>query len=306
MAFHTQGFASSSQHTAHLLSATLHLKVQTHLKMNVSPSYVAPIIPPISHHGWFQILVLAHTHCVVSQYKSSQRHPSTFTKPSQNDCLIILDTPSIPPIRCHRSTQILALAHPFSLPFKYKSSQRHPSKSTKPSQNDCLIILDTPSIPPISPHRPTQILALAHPFSLPFKYKSSQRHPSKSTNPSQNECFIKRHTPSIPPISLHVPWNATHPTLKSPHFTHLPSIHPIRIPSHTTYTTLTPHLLFSLAEISICVRVRARNTHFDPFTKLNLNSSLDRANSNTYNPWEMISRLQTIAQTVPFDSLFYT
>ena len=204
MAFHTQGFASSSQHTAHLLSATLHLKVQTHLKMNVSPSYVAPIIPPIRCHRSLQILVLAHTHCVVSQYKSSQRHPSTFTKPSQNDCLIILDTPS------------------------------------------------------------------------------------------------------IPPISPHVPWNATHPTLKSPHFTHLPSIHPLPTQSVPPYTTLTPHLLFSLAEISICVRVRARNTHFDPFTKLNLNSSLDRANSNTYNPWEMISRLQTIAQTVPFDSLFYT
>ena len=88
-------------------------------------------------------------------------------------------------------------------------------------------------------------------------------------------------------------------------FTHLPSIHPILIPSHTTYTTLTPHLLFSLAEISICVRVRARNTHFDPFTKLNLNSSLDRANSKTYNPWEMISRLQTIAKTVPFHPKLY-
>ena len=180
MAFHTQGFASSSQHTAHLLSATLHLKVQTHLKMNVSPSYVAPIIPPIRCHRSLQILVLAHTHCVVSQYKSSQRHPSTFTKPSQNDCLIILDTPSIPPIRCHRSTQILALAHPFSLPNKVKSSQRHPSTFTKPSQNDCLIILDTPSIPPISPHRSTQILALAHTLSLPNKVKSSQRHPSKT------------------------------------------------------------------------------------------------------------------------------
>ena len=99
--------------------------------MIVSPSYVAPIIPPIRCHRSLQILVLAHTHCVVSQYKSSQRHPSTFTKPSQNDCLIILDTPSIPPIRCHRPTQILALAHPFSLPFKYKSSQRHPSQKVK-------------------------------------------------------------------------------------------------------------------------------------------------------------------------------
>ena len=205
MAFHTQGFASSSQHTAHLLSATLHLKVQTHLKMNVSPSYVAPIIPPIRCHRSLQILALAHTHCVVSQYKSSQRHPSTFTKPSQNDCLIILDTPSIPPISLHRPTQILALAHPFSLPFKYKSSQRHPSKSTKPSQNDCLIILDTPSIPPIRCHRSTQILVLAHSFSLPFKYKSSQRLSTQNKNPSQNECFIKRHTPSIPPISPHVP-----------------------------------------------------------------------------------------------------
>ena len=131
--------------------------------------------------------------------------PPKSTKPSQNDCLIILDTPSIPPIRCHRPTQILALAHSFSLPFKYKSSQRHPSTFTKPSQNDCLIILDTPSIPPIRCHRSTQILALAHSFSLPFKYKSSQRLSTQNKNPSQNECFIKRHTPSIPPISLHVP-----------------------------------------------------------------------------------------------------
>ena len=45
--------------------------------------------------------------------------------------------------------------------------------------------------------------------------------------------------------------------------------------------------------------------HFDPFTKLNLNSSLDRANSNTYNPWEIISRLQTIAKTVPFHPKLY-
>ena len=172
--------------------------------MNVSPSYVAPIIPPIRCHRSLQILALAHTHCVVSQYKSSQRHPSTFTKPSQNECLIILDTPSIPLIRCHRSTQILALAHPFSLPNKYKSSQRHPSTFTKPSQNDCLIILDTPSIPPISPHRPTQILALAHTLSLPNKVKSSQRHPSTFTNPSQNDCLIILDTPSIPPISLHM------------------------------------------------------------------------------------------------------
>ena len=180
-------------------------KTRTHLKMNVSPSYVAPIIPPIRCHRSLQILVLAHTHCVVSQYKSSQRHPSTFTKPSQNDCLIILDTPSIPPIWCHRPTQILALAHTHCVVSQYKSSQRHPSTFTNPSQNDCLIILDTPSIPPISPHRSTQILALAHPFSLPFKYKSSQRHPSQNKNPSQNECFIKRDTPSIPPISPHVP-----------------------------------------------------------------------------------------------------
>ena len=205
MAFHTQGFASSSQHTAHLLSATLHLKVQTHLKMNVSPSYVAPIIPPIRCHRSLQILVLAHTHCVVSQYKSSQRHPSKSTKPSQNDCLIILDTPSIPPIRCHRSLQILALAHTHCVVSQYKSSQRHPSKSTKPSQNDCLIILDTPSIPPISLHRPTQILALAHSFSLPNKVKSSQRHPSTFTKPSQNDCLIILDTPSIPPIWCHRP-----------------------------------------------------------------------------------------------------
>ena len=154
MAFHTQGFASSSQHTAHLLSATLHLKVQTHLKMNVSPSYVAPIIPPIRCHRSLQILALAHTHCVVSQYKSSQRHPSTFTKPSQNDCLIILDTPSIPPISPHRPTQILALAHSFSLPNKVKSSQRLSTQNKNPSQNDCLIKRHTPSIPPISPHVP--------------------------------------------------------------------------------------------------------------------------------------------------------
>ena len=187
MAFHTQGFASSSQHTAHLLSATLHLKVQTHLKMNVSPSYVAPIIPPIRCHRSLQILALAHTLSLPFKYKSSQRHPSKSTNPSQNDCLIILDTPSIPPIRCHRPTQILALAHPFSLPNKYKSSQRHPSTFTKPSQNDCLIILDTPSIPLISPHMSLQILALAHTLSLPNKVKSSQRHPSQNKNPSQNE-----------------------------------------------------------------------------------------------------------------------
>ena len=187
MAFHTQGFASSSQHTAHLLSATLHLKVQTHLKMNVSPSYVAPIIPPISHHRPTQILALAHSFSLPFKYKSSQRHPSTFTKPSQNDCLIILDTPSIPLISLHMSPQILALAHPFSLPNKVKSSQRHPSTFTKPSQNDCLIILDTPSIPPIRCHRPTQILALAHTLSLPFKYKSSQRLSTQNKNPSQNE-----------------------------------------------------------------------------------------------------------------------
>ena len=247
MAFHTQGFASSSQHTAHLLSATLHLKVQTHLKMNVSPSYVAPIIPPISHHGWFQILVLAHTHCVVSQYKSSQRHPSTFTKPSQNDCLIILDTPSIPPIRCHRSTQILALAHPFSLPFKYKSSQRHPSTFTKPSQNDCLIILGTPSIPPISLHIPTQILALAHSFSHPSQYNSSQRHPSQKYNhlskwitrkvrhpkyPTHfTSCPMKRHSsnPQIPPL---------HPPPL-----HSPNSHPISYDLH--YANTTPSIFLS-------------------------------------------------------------
>ena len=173
--------------------------------MNVSPSYVAPIIPPIRCHRSLQILALAHTHCVVSQYKSSQRHPSKSTNPSQNDCLIILDTPRIPPISLHMSLQILALAHPFSLPFKYKSSQRHPSKSTNPSQNDCLIILDTPRIPPISLHMSLQILALAHPFSLPFKYKSSQRHPSTFTKPSQNDCLIILDTPSIPPISPHRP-----------------------------------------------------------------------------------------------------
>ena len=205
MAFHTQGFASSSQHTAYLLSATLHLKVQTHLKMNVSPSYVAPIIPPIRCHRSLQILALAHSFSLPFKYKSSQRHPSQNKNPSQNDCLIILDTPSIPLISLHIPTQILALAHPFSLPFKYKSSQRHPSTFTKPSQNDCLIILDTPSIPPISLHRSTQILALAHPFSLPNKVKSSQRHPSQNKNPSQNDCLIILDTPSIPLISPHRP-----------------------------------------------------------------------------------------------------
>ena len=205
MAFHTQGFASSSQHTAHLLSATLHLKVQTHLKMNVSPSYVAPIIPPIRCHRSLQILALAHPFSLPNKVKSSQRHPSQNKNPSQNDCLLILDTPSIPPIRCHRSTQILALAHSFSLPFKYKSSQRHPSKSTNPSQNDCLIILDTPSIPPISPHRSTQILALAHTHCVVSQYKSSQRHPSTFTKPSQNDCLIILDTPSIPLIRCHRP-----------------------------------------------------------------------------------------------------
>ena len=178
---------------------------QSHLKMNVSPSYVAPIIPPIRCHRSLQILALAHPFSLPNKVKSSQRHPSTFTKPSQNDCLIILDTPSIPPISLHMSLQILALAHPFSLPNKVKSSQRHPSQNKNPSQNDCLIKKHTPSIPPISPHRPTQILALAHSFSLPNKVKSSQRHPSKSTKPSQNDCLIKKHTPSIPPISPHVP-----------------------------------------------------------------------------------------------------
>ena len=138
-----------------------------------------PSIPLIRCHRSTQILALAHPFSLPNKVKSSQRHPSTFTKPSQNDCLIILDTPSIPPIRCHRSLQILALAHPFSLPNKNKSSQRHPSTFTKPSQNDCLLILDTPSIPPIRCHRSLQILVLAHPFSLPFKYKSSQRHPSQ-------------------------------------------------------------------------------------------------------------------------------
>ena len=146
-----------------------------------------PSIPPISPHRPTQILALAHPFSLPFKYKSSQRHPSKRSKPSQNDCLIILDTPSIPPIRCHRPTQILALAHPFSLPNKVKSSQRHPSTFTKPSQNDCLIILDTPSIPLISPHRPTQILALAHPFSLPNKVKSSQRLSTQNKNPSQNE-----------------------------------------------------------------------------------------------------------------------
>ena len=178
---------------------------QSHLKMNVSPSYVAPIIPPIRCHRSTQILALAHTLSLPFKYKSSQRHPSQSTKPSQNDCLIILDTPSIPPISLHIPTQILALAHPFSLPFKYKSSQRHPSTFTNPSQNDCLIILDTPSIPPIRCHRSTQILALAHTHCVVSQYKSSQRHPSTFTKPSQNDCLIILDTPSIPPISPHVP-----------------------------------------------------------------------------------------------------
>ena len=129
-------------------------KVQTHLKMNVSPSYVAPIIPPIRCHRSLQILALAHPFSLPFKYKSSQRLSTQNKNPSQNDCLIILDTPSIPPIGCHRSTQILALAHSFSHPSQYNSSQRHPSTFTKPSQNDCLIILDTPSIPPISLHVP--------------------------------------------------------------------------------------------------------------------------------------------------------
>ena len=156
MAFHTQGFASSSQHTAHLLSATLHLKVQTHLKMNVSPSYVAPIIPPISPHRSTQILALPHSLSHPSHSPSplsdTQAKRST---PSQNDCLIILDTPSIPPISPHRSLQILALPHSLSHPSHSPSPlSDSPPKSTNPSQNDCLSILDTPSIPPISPHVP--------------------------------------------------------------------------------------------------------------------------------------------------------
>ena len=36
------------------------------------------------------------------------------------------------------------------------------------------------------------------------------------------------------------------------------------------------------------------NKKSDQFTKLNLSSSLDRANLNAYNPWEIVSRLQTI------------
>ena len=98
------------------------------------------------------------------------------TTPSQNDCLSILDTPSIPPISHHRSIQILALPHSLSHPSHSPSplSDTQAKRST-PSQNDCLIILDTPSIPPISPHRSTQILALAHSLSHPSQYKSSQR-----------------------------------------------------------------------------------------------------------------------------------
>ena len=120
MAFHTQGFASSSQHTAHLLSATLHLKVQTHLKMNVSPSYVAPIIPPISPHRSTQILALPHS----LSHPSHSPSPLSDTQakrsnPSQNDCLIILDTPSIPPISPHVPWNAPNQSHPTLNPLSF-------------------------------------------------------------------------------------------------------------------------------------------------------------------------------------------
>ena len=129
------------------------------------------------------------------------------TTPSQNDCLLILDTPSIPPISPHRSSQILALAHSLSHPSHSPSPLSDTqAKSTNPSQNDCLSILDTPSIPPISPHRSLQILALPHSFSHPSHSPSHlSDSPPKSTTPSQNDCLIILDTPSIPPISPHVP-----------------------------------------------------------------------------------------------------
>ena len=72
--------------------------------------------------------------------------------------------------------------------------------------------------------------------------------------------------------------------------------HPQSPPSPTTSTT--PKSWGSPLTLDL-------TNDFDPFTKLNLNSSLDRANSKTYNPWEMISRLQTIAKTVPFHPKLY-
>ena len=105
--------------------------------------------------------------------------PPKSTNPSQNDCLIELCRPNHP---THFTSWVSS--NPCSSPLTVLSHSISPlsdtqAKSTNPSQNDCLSILDTPSIPPIQCHRPTQILALAHPFSLPFKYKSSQRHPSQ-------------------------------------------------------------------------------------------------------------------------------
>ncbi len=93
------------------------------------------------------------------------------------------------------------------------------------------------------------------------------------------------HTPHSPPSSL--THSLTSQVSQSTHkSTHIPT-------SHTTPLPTPVNLGLGLAR------------PFDPFTKLNLNSSLDRANSKTYNPWEMISRLQTIAKTAPFDSRCY-
>ena len=44
----------------------------------------------------------------------------------------------------------------------------------------------------------------------------------------------------------------------------------------------------------ILIKKFSEENFSDPFTKLNLSPSLDRANLNAYNPWEIVSRLQTI------------
>ena len=153
-------------------------------------------------------------------------------------------------------------SHPFHLIVRLKSllypthsaiphSTSHLSdtqaKSTTPSQNDCLSILDTPSIPPISPHRSLQILALPHSLSHPSHSPSplSDTQAKRST-PSQNDCLSILDTPSIPPISPHVPWNApnqsqspTNPTTSptSPPFTqfHSNPFHLILLPRTTLF-----------------------------------------------------------------------
>ena len=109
--------------------------------------------------------------------------PPKSTNPSQNDCLIELCRPNHP---THFTSWVSS--NPCSSPLTVLSHSISPlsdtqAKSTNPSQNECLSILDTPSIPPIQCHRPTQILALAHTLSLPNKYKSSQRHPSQKYKP---------------------------------------------------------------------------------------------------------------------------